>query len=252
MAAMGPPRPRRRMRGFSSGAHCVLIGHAQDELMPSSGLSRGASALLLVAVLLGGVVLGGAVAALAQVTGSSPTPSPTATPEPTPTVAELPTSDVDGEDLPRLPRYPGSVRTDHEVSIDDRYRLTALEYLADAGIEEVRGFYQNVMDAHGWDRADVNYTSGEWTYVLVDGRIEALIEIELWNGLVEIDLQISEPIESPSPSPSPSPPSPSPSPSAPPPPPPAPPSPTDDDDDDDHGGGDDDDTWDPTDTATDG
>ena len=228
------------MRAFSPSAHPALIGRAQNARMTAVNPSRGASALLLVAVLMGGVVLGGAWAALGRVTATpSPTASPTA--EPSPSLAALPAADVDGEDLERLPRYPGSVRTDYEVSVDDRYRLTALEYLADAEIEDVRSFYQYVMHDHGWERADVNYAGGEWTYVLVDGRTEALIEIEIWNGLVEIDLQVSEPIEAPGPSPSPSSPSPSPSPSAPPPAPPAPPPPTDDDDDDDD---DDTDTWD--------
>jgi hypothetical protein len=127
------------------------------------------------------------------------------------------------------------VRTEYEISIDDRYRLTAVEYLADASIEMVRTFYQNAMDEYGWERADITYAAGEWTYVLVDGRTEALVELEEWNGLIEIDLQVSEPIPTPSPDPTPTT-----QPAT------RPPSPTDDDEDDgdDHsgpgGGGDDD------------
>lgn len=210
-------------------------GHAGD--MNAAGLSRAMLALLIGAVLVVGVVLGGAVSAFGD---DRATPSPTPSPTPVPTAAALPARDVDGDDLERLPRFPGSVRTEYEVSRDDRYRLTAAEYLADATVAEVRRFYQRVIDDHGWERADVNYAGGEWTYVLVDGRTEALIEIEESKGLVEIDLQISEPIASPRPDPTPSPsPSPSPGPAAPPPAPPAP-SPSQDDDDDD---GDDDDEW---------
>ena len=207
--------------------------------MDAIRLSRVTLALLIIVVMVGGVLLGSVVTAMVP-------PAATPTPTPTPTVAPsdtaMPTADVAGEDLDRLPRYPGSVRTEYEVSIDDRYRLTAVEYFADATIDEVRLFYQGVIDEHRWERADIQYSGGEWTYVLVDGRVEALIEIEVTRGYVEIDLQVSAPIASPSESPSPTP-----EPTRPPAtPPPAVPTPSDDDDD-----GDDDDDTDDDDFDTD-
>jgi hypothetical protein len=165
--------------------------------MNFSTTSRAGMALLLVAVLAFGVVLGSAIAAFG-LGGEAPTPTTTPTPFPSSVAnADLPHADAEGHELARLPRYPGSVRTEYEISIDDRYRLTAVEYLADAGIEEVRAFYQRVMDQHGWEVADITYAAGEWTYVLVDGRTEALVELEQWNGLIEVDLQISESIAPP-------------------------------------------------------
>jgi hypothetical protein len=137
----------------------------------------------------------------------------------------LPDGDVAGEDLDRLPRYPGSVRTEYEVSIDDRFRLTATEYLAEATLDEVRSFYQGAIEDHGWQRADIDFSGGEWTYVLVDGTTEALVELEVTHGLVEIDLQVSVPIATPAPEPTPAP-------TALPTPPPVIAPPTDDDDDD--------------------
>ena len=226
------------MRAFSSDAHGDLIGTDDDAgVMDAIRLSRVTLALLIIVVMVGGVLLGSAVTAMV-----APTPTPTPTPAATPSDAAIPTDDVAGEDLERLPRYPGSVRTEYEVSIDDRYRLTAVEYFADATIDEVRLFYQGVIEEHGWERADIQYSGGEWTYVLVDGSVEALIEIEVTRGNVEIDLQVSAPIASPSPSPSESP-SPTPEPTRPPPaaPPPAPPPGDDDDDDDDDDGDDSDD-----------
>lgn len=198
--------------------------------MNPSTVSRVTMALLLVAVLVGGVILGSAMAAFGP-GDATPTPTPTPFPSTVPT-DDLPAADVAGEDLARLTRYPGSVRTEYEISVDDRYRLTAVEYLADARIEDVRSFYQGVVDEQRWEVADINYAAGEWTYVLVEGRTEALVELEEWNGLIEIDLQISEPIPTPSPEPTPSQ-----QPAT------RPPSPTNDDDDDDGpgGGGDDDD-----------
>jgi hypothetical protein len=167
--------------------------------MNSTTVSRVSLAMLLAAALVAGVILGSTMAAFGDGrTGATPTPTPIVTPGPN---ADVPRAEVDGEDFARLPRYPGSVRTEYEISVDDRFRLTAVEYLADADLELVRAFYQRVMDDEGWDRADVNYAAGEWTYVLVDGRTEALVELEVWNGLVEIDLQISDPIEAPRPAP---------------------------------------------------
>lgn len=238
----------RQMRGFSSDPHGPLIGAAHGGRMKAATLSRASLALLLIAILVGGVVLGSAVTAFGQDLLATEAPSATPTALPTPTSARLPDSDANGEELRRLPRYPGSVRTEYEISRDDRYRLTAVEYLTDATVERVRAYYQDVIDDHGWDLADVNYAAGEWTYVLVDGRIEALVEIETWNGLVEIDLQMSEPVSTPSPSPSSSP-TPTPEPAAPPPAPPAPSAPSGGDDDDDGDDGNDGDDGDDDDSG---
>lgn len=183
--------------------------------MKPTDLSRIGLGLLVIATLVTGVVVGNAAFA----SDPDPTPTPTAAPSSaaaTPTAAPLPEVDVDGDDLARLPRYPGSVRTQYELSVDDRFRLTLTEYLAAASLDEVRAFYRGVIADHGWERADVGYAGGEWTYVLVDGATEALIEIEVTRGLVEIDLQISEPLGDPTPSRTPAPPAPPATPATPP------------------------------------
>jgi hypothetical protein len=197
----------------------------------SANLTRARLTLLLAGILLCGLLIGGLAAVVAfprpALFGGQPIASPTQSPGPSPTaLATLPASDVPGEDLVTLPRYPGSVRSDYEVALDDRYRLIVTEYLAAAGVEEVRAFYQGVITAHGWERADIGFSGGEWSYSLVDGDTLALIEIEEAGGLVEIDLQISEPLALPTPADAPN------STLAPPPPPPPAP-PGDDDDDDD-------------------
>jgi len=203
--------------------------------MDPGRISRATLALLLTAVLIGGAVLGGVLTSAL----SREQPSPTAAPVPSvePSGAALPGSDVDGADFERLPRYPDSVRTEFAVSRDDRFRLTAVEYLANAELDDVRRFYQQVIAEQDWQRADITYAAGEWTYLLVDGGTEALIEIEVSRGFVEIDLQVSVPVATPAT------PEPTPVPAATPVPPPATP-PDDDDGDDDDGGGDDDDDGD--------
>jgi hypothetical protein len=164
----------------------------------SKAFTRAVAGFVLGLLLCG--LLVGAAAAVMVAWGGLPagfqapgSPTPVATPSPNPS-ASLPTRDVKGDDLAALPRFPGSVRSDYEVVIDNAYRLTVTEFLAAADLDQVRAFYQGVIAAHGWERADIEFADGEWTYALVDGDTLALIEIEIANGLVEIDLQISEPI----------------------------------------------------------
>ena len=171
--------------------------------MDAIRLSRAALALLIGAGLVGGVFIGSVVTAFVP-----PEPSALTSPSPPPvtaSAASLPGADVSGEDFTRLPRYPGSVRTEYELTRDDAFRLTAVEYFADDDLDAVRAFYQGVISEHGWQRADITYSGGEWTYLLVDGGTDALIELEVTRGFVEIDIQVSEPIEPPEPEPTPTP-----------------------------------------------
>lgn len=202
------------------------------EAVNAMTLSRASLALLIVGLLVAGVLVGAALPTLLGV-GATPIPAPTVLPA-SPRSAALPEADVAGEDLERLPRYPGSVRSEYEASSNDRFRMTSLEFLADATLDEVRAFYQGVILEHGWQRADIAFSGGEWTYILVDGRTEALIEMEQTGGLTEIDLQVSEPIPAVTEPPSQPTPARTPAPPAPPP-----------------GGGDDDDDGDGDDTDDD-
>jgi len=191
-----------------------------------ANLTRARLTLLLAASLRCGLLIGGTGALVAiprwpALFGERQTAAPTLSSPTSPTSPTiLPASDAPGEDLVALPRFPGSVRSDYEVALDDRYRLTVTEFLATAAVEEVRAFYQGVITAHGWERADIGFSDGEWSYSLADGDTLALIEIEQAGSLVEIDLQISEPLTVLTPD------------AAPAPPPPPPPPPGDDDDDD--------------------
>lgn len=203
--------------------------------MDPARISRATAALAFVAVLVGGAFLGSMVTTIAS--REQPSPIATPLPSPAPSAHALPAADVDGEDFERLPRYPDSVRTEFNITSDDHFRLTAVEYFADADLGEVRSFYQDVIADQGWQRADITYAGGEWTYVIVDGGTEALIELEISGGFVEVDLQVSTPLPSETPPPTAQPTA------VPTPVPPAPPPPGDDDgddDDDDSDDGDDD------------
>lgn len=153
--------------------------------------------ILLVGVsLLAGVAIGAALSGLTA--APTPTPAPTVT-DVTPS-GGVPTTDVDGHDLEQLPRYPGSVRSEFSINQDDRWRTTVIEYLVTASLDDVRSFYQGVIVDFGWQRADVAFSGGEWTYVLVAGRTEAVVEIEQLGSLIEVDVLYGEPLAAPTPS----------------------------------------------------
>jgi hypothetical protein len=165
-------------------------------------VSRAASGLLLAAVLIGGMVIGSALTGWPSRAMPQSTPPPTLEP---PQVRPLPASDVPGEDLARLPRFPEAVRTGHSAGLTDLHRLTEASYLAAAELDDVRAFYRRVIGEHGWQRADLDLAGGEWVYILVDGATEAVIAMREAGELVEIELELSEPVATPSPTPTPAP-----------------------------------------------
>ena len=232
------------MRAFSSSPHPLFMASVEPEEVQSVQLRPAHLAIAVGLILACGVALGGYAASL-PASQAGKTPEPTTAPSVATPSASLAAVDAAGVEIDGLPRFPGAVRTAHEVLLERGFRLIANEYQAEATVDDVRTFYQAVIAEHGWERADINFDHGEWSYVLVNGGVEALIEIEEFGGLVEIDLQLSEPTASPTPiaeprEPAATPP-PTPAPVAPPPPqPPAPAPPPGDGDDEDDGGGDDD------------
>lgn len=220
------------MRAFSSWTHGTFIGAVQNRSVSLMYLSRVGLALMLAILLLGAVVLGSYVSILRDAAArNTEPPAPTLTVAAAPPLLTLPAADVAGEDFATLPRYPGSIRSAYDVYRDDRFQLNVAEYLVAATVGDVRVFYQTVIEQYGWERVDIDYSDGEWAYLILNGADEALIEIEERDGLVEIDLQFSHPIGDQAPTlPDALPLPPAPPPAAPPP---AAPAPPDDDDADD-------------------
>lgn len=164
--------------------------------MNSTNVSRAAVAIMLAGLLLGGVLLGTVIDAVMESSSRASAAPRTPSVSAAPSSRTLPEVDLVGEDFASLPRYPGSIRSGYALIDDNGYRLIAAEYLAAASAAEVRTFYQGVIADHGWERVDIDYRDGEWRYLLVNGADEALIQIEELAGLVEIDVQLSRPIDS--------------------------------------------------------
>jgi hypothetical protein len=151
-----------------------------------------ASALMLALVGFGlGWFLSGQQIANLEEGPSSPSAISNTTTKPD---ASLPKADVPGEDFSDLPRYPGSVRTKYERHVSKvGLVLVDTEYVASARLRDVREFYRGVFRSEGWTVASLDVSEGEWDFLVTKGAREAVIEIEIREGLVETEIEVSEP-----------------------------------------------------------
>ncbi|ADI74039.1 hypothetical protein Metev_1158 [Methanohalobium evestigatum Z-7303] len=72
-----------------------------------------------------------------------------------------PTTDVGGEDIPDVPRYPDSVRTEY-TSVDEKGKI--IKYITDDSPEDVMNFYLDTLESEGWTNirsGDESDSSGE-------------------------------------------------------------------------------------------
>ncbi len=105
----------------------------------------------------------------------------------------LPSEDVPGKDVSDLPRYPDSVRVEYERKEMDALVLTRIRYLSHEKLDAVRGFYRGVFRSGGWKVANVDFSAGEWTFLVVKGEREADIEIRFHDAGAETTMQLSVP-----------------------------------------------------------
>jgi hypothetical protein len=105
----------------------------------------------------------------------------------------LPLEDVPGKDESDLPRYPDSVRVDYERKKMGGLVLTRVRYLSHEKLDAVRGFYRGVFRTGGWKVANVEFSEGEWTFLVVKGEREADIEIRFHDTGAETTMQLSVP-----------------------------------------------------------
>jgi hypothetical protein len=112
---------------------------------------------------------------------------------PLPEAAEMPTRDVTGADINGLPRYPGAVRVEYRNVIAGDLVETEVEYVVAASLDSVHDFYRVIFDEEGWMVADLGIYQGEWTFLVVSGEREAIVELEARESLIEIEIELSEP-----------------------------------------------------------
>jgi hypothetical protein len=184
---------------------------------PSAALRATITAFVAAVAIAGG---GAAGALLVDRLPPSVSDTPSRSPAPS---EQPPAADVRGRDLADLPRFPGSVRTDYLRERQGSTEVTAIVYAAaDAELDDVRGFYRRIFREHAWELIELDFSGGEWTFLVErEGRL-ALVEIEDHRRRIIVEIELERPIAAHTPS-SPS----TPRPQAPAP---APPPPGDDDD----------------------
>lgn len=115
-------------------------------------------------------------------------------PTPTPTVV-LPEVDVAGEDLPDLARYPGAVRTAYLHEPQGTTTVTVIDYGVTAELDHVRAFYRRVFREEDWELIELDFSGGEWIFLVERGDRAALVEIEGRGAVTTIEIELEEPID---------------------------------------------------------
>ena len=105
------------------------------------------------------------------------------------------TIDVPGADVPGLPRYPGATRVEYRQVLDRDLVETEVEYVVADDLEVVHDYYRTIFEEQGWKVADLGVYQGEWTFFVIQDRREALMELESRGPLIEIEIEITEPLE---------------------------------------------------------
>ena len=170
---------------------------AAPDQQPAPASGRRVSSATLVAVAVAALVAGYAVGSL-----RGPAASPrSGTPLPSPSRFSIPDVDAQGSDIPDLPRYPGSVRVDFGRTVAGGFVVTEIEYLTTDDVQAVHDFYRSVFDRYGWRIGNADFERGDWTFLLLRSRTEVTLELEQRGGVVEVDIELSEPVRRPPPAP---------------------------------------------------
>lgn len=73
---------------------------------------------------------------------------------------QLPAEDVEGEDIPGVPRYRPSVRTHYEKGVYGDALFVDVTYYTEDGLDEVVKFYRDEMPKHNWQLLKEEAVSG--------------------------------------------------------------------------------------------
>lgn len=142
---------------------------------------------LFTGVILGALVWFFAIIGLLSVTAAAPEEPPA------PVSPLLSTSEVAGQDIADIPRYPDAQRIDYRRTPFRDVTYIGITYVAEAPVDDVRSFYRSELGRHGWGIVDARVALGESTYVLEHGSRIARIEIRPVDAVVEIEIELDEP-----------------------------------------------------------
>jgi hypothetical protein len=109
-------------------------------------------------------------------------------------IEALPSEDLPGEDVAGLRRYPGTVRVKYESHLLGDARVTEAGYLAEGRMFDVSRFYRQRLGEAGWSFEGEDFDGGELSLRALRGKEELVVELEDHGELVEVEVELSEPI----------------------------------------------------------
>ncbi len=114
-----------------------------------------------------------------------------------PVTLGVPTSDVAGEDISDIPRYPRSVRI-HYGTIPGAEDMLVVVYLTPINVDTVANFYETQLPANGWETPlgaeIIEELNLPYTYVeqgLLKGEQQAIVLVrnsEEYSGYTDINI----------------------------------------------------------------
>jgi hypothetical protein len=111
-----------------------------------------------------------------------------------PPMDAVPADDLPGADVPGLPRYPGAVRVKYESHLLGDARVREVGYVAEGSVHEAESFYRQRLDENGWSFEGADLDRGELDLRARRGEVEMLVEIEQADELIEIEMELTEPL----------------------------------------------------------
>lgn len=105
-----------------------------------------------------------------------------------------PDTDVDGSDIPDVPRYPGSVRTSYARRETDDGTMVAVTYVAEATFQEASDFYDDALPSNGWEiETSVDSDDGGGREATKDSKmVNVWWERSDYEGYVKIVIRVVE------------------------------------------------------------
>lgn len=102
----------------------------------------------------------------------------------------LPEADVAGADIADLPRMAGSMRVEYREFLERQWAVTEIDYVVDAAIGDVQGYYRQAFLDNGWNLLSVDSSSVESVYGISSGMRVGMVEVGEVGGFVNIGVEL--------------------------------------------------------------
>lgn len=104
--------------------------------------------------------------------------------------ASLPEADVAGADIADLPRMAGSMRVEYREFLEGQWAVTEVDYVADAAMRDVQGYYRQAFLDNGWNLLSVDSSGAESVYGITSGMRVGVVEVGEVDGFVNVGVEL--------------------------------------------------------------